>query len=167
MIPVSAIDSYTQHYLFGKLRSGNPVFPLLQHLIEIVRIPKHHRGICVRNVEVARILIRTHISHTHPRRVRKQVMQIERVVRAVIDEVGLLGAHLQNGARVQGARVVGIDGRIGGPALVSGVVGVLDVAGSVVVLDVVVACVVGVRAVVDDDVCACGRGRGGGRCCVG
>lgn len=99
-------------------------------------IPIHRNGIFIRYVEIASIIIPINVLHTHPRLVRLQVVQIEGVVIANIDDVGLIGTHLRNGARVvQGACVVGVNRWVYW-ILVAGVIEVLNVAGSVVVQDV-------------------------------
>lgn len=63
-------------------------------------------------------------------------MQIERVGIVIIDEVGLIGTHLCDGANVQGARVVGVNRWVLIRVVVAGVIEALNVAGCVVVQDV-------------------------------
>lgn len=100
-------------------------------------VPVHRNGIIIRYVEIAGITIVINELHTHPRLIRLQKMQIERIVIANIDEVGLIGTHSRNGANVvQGARVVGVNRWVFFRALVAGVIEVLNVAGTVVVQDI-------------------------------
>lgn len=100
----------------------------------IIVVPVHRNGIFIRYVEIAGIIVIIIELHTHPRLVRLQIMQIESVVLAIIDEVGLIGTHLRNGANiVQGARVVGVNRWCLVRGVVAGVIDVLNVSGSVVV----------------------------------
>lgn len=110
---------------------------LIMSMIRIT-VPIHRNGIFIRYVEIPGIIIKIPIIelHTHPRLVRLQIVQIERVVIRIIDEVGLIGTQLRNGANVQGARVFCVNRWVIVRIVVAGVIEVLNVAGSAVVQDV-------------------------------